>query len=314
MKLRTRLLVFCILLLSWKSASTKMKFLILQDFQSFIEGDPGASPATESAEIRQSAISNVYSYAQYHNYDYRLIHVNRTYFTHTLGLHESWIKLFILYSAFCMRQTMKLSYFDYVVYVDSTNYIIQSPTIPLDIQLQLWNQFGDIYLFQHEETAGNREHPHISVTKKSIKSESQGVPLPFDTNNTRSYDGSQLYSGFQIWKNTKKNKGLLKKWMLVTKLVENAAPLKTTFPYETDSLTKDVVPIFDKVVHYFCFTVLPAFSRLSLEQQQLHRRRQQQQQRNDHQPSILAKAQLSFVSYLSLPFSSLATSSYINWH
>jgi hypothetical protein len=111
-----------------------------------------------------------------------------------------------------------------------------------------------------------------------------------------------FFSGFQIWKNTKKNKGLLKKWMLVTKLVENAAPLKTTFPYETDSLTKDVVPIFDKVIHYLCFSVLPAFSRLSLEQQQNHQRQQQQQQwPNDHQPM---KAQLSFVSYLSLPFSS----------
>jgi hypothetical protein len=196
MKLPTSLLVFCILLLSWKSASTKKKFLILQDFQSFIEGDPGTSPATASSEIRRSAISNVYSYAQYHNYDYRLIHVNRTYFTHTLVLHESWIKLFILYSAFCMKQQIELPYFDYVVYVDSTNYIIQSPTIPLDIQLQLWNQFGDIYLFQHEETAGNREHLHTGVKKKSVKSESQGVPLPFDANNNRSYDGSQFFFRF----------------------------------------------------------------------------------------------------------------------
>jgi hypothetical protein len=216
----------------WKS-----KFLILQDFQQFSERKPDIE-INFPHNLRELAISNVFHYAEYHGYDYRLLSIDRLDFFARTGLYKSWSKVFALYNAMKANQGEGISFpfFDYVVYIDSSNYLIEMPQMSLDEQLRTWNPLVNIYLSYYETSlsplAGIDQIPQITEV---------------------------IGSGFQIWKNTAKNQDLLRKWLLITKLLPEIRSLKTSFPYEANALLSFVVPYLTNCSHFISFQKIPTF-------------------------------------------------------
>jgi hypothetical protein len=217
------------------------KFLILQDFQRF----PERKPDTEISFphfLRELAISNVFHYAEYHGYDYRLLNIDRLDFTAGTGLHESWSKVFALYKAMVVNQEEEISFpfFDYVVYIDSSNYLISEPELSLDEQLRSWNPSADIYLSYYQTSVATVSYFDQSPQIREI-----------------------IGSGFQIWKNTEKNVDLLRKWLLITKLLPETLSLKSSFPFEANALLSFVMPYLTNCSHYVSFQNILTFPSLS---------------------------------------------------
>jgi hypothetical protein len=191
----------------------------------------------------QASFVNTLFYAQQHGYDYKLINVNSTYFRDVLGLHESWSKLFAIYSLLSERETEEGNVgihgnnsfkYDYVVYLDGSQYFISNPSISLFDQMKTWNRFADIYMISDD------------VVAEELKTEklSEIIVLP----------------SFQIWKRSETTLKLLERWIHSPKIDSHDSYWNGNAPYELGSFHDYLLPkidLYDIILHK---CIIPSFS------------------------------------------------------
>jgi hypothetical protein len=216
--------LLCSIVLLVGSDCTSKKFLILHDFQHCA----GLECVDRSSYAR--AVSKIFDYAKFHGYQYRSLIVNDICFSQRSHLHFSWRKVFTLFSLLSEDTHDTKNSFDYVVYFDSSSYFIENSTVPLCDLLGQSNQLADIYLDQGEAERVEDEREDIV---------------------------SKFSAGFQIWKNSEKNKELLYQWLFSTKTIHSLKEFAVSYPFEAATLFP-VIEEVSKVSHSIQLLTLPS--------------------------------------------------------
>lgn len=175
-------------------------------------------------EDELTSFSNVYQYAKYHEYDYKIIQINYTLFEEYSHLSRSWIKLFAI------NELIKSGNYTYIVYIDN-NLFIQTLHTPVTQLLTRWSPFSDIYFLLNRDIRWG--DPGAGITKLTVDDRTANKVHSIDI----AWDGN-----FQIWKNTLENQRMIEKWISLTKIEIEARIWKAQYPYEMGAFQTHLFP------------------------------------------------------------------------
>jgi hypothetical protein len=212
--------------------------LVLQYFPmtEVAELDSSQNLPLSSLSFSQISFLNVYSHCQRFNFAYKRIDINGTLFEEKTGLNHSWIKLFGIYSFLTEKHSFndddedigmllneEVNQYDYIVFTDEKYFLSSTSVSFFDEIIETSgrkNSFlsfpllSDVYLLS------------ASVTEVKQGGEGSAEVLPM------------IDSGFQIWKNSYKNKELLKEILLSTKTEYEMKKWRNSYPFEVIPIQK----------------------------------------------------------------------------